>query len=207
MGIADRLFGRGSRKPARPMLPLLPLIRWYTEAVPRFTGKPIEPDLVRARVADACRDVNLDPALAEDFDAAAQGLDEEAWQRLALAESVLDVPAVRKVLPLLAGDSGPALTLVNGLTSHARQTPLLTLELLRQSAFRIEEFTRGLLARLGVGVIGETDEQAAQRLERLDYARLLAEAEKARVSAADRMEYIRRLQEEEERRRPRRGKW
>jgi hypothetical protein len=207
MGIADRLFGRGGKKPARPMLALPVLLRWYTDAVPRFVGKSIEPDLVCARIGDACRDANIDPVVPEDFDDAAKGLHEPGWQRLALAASALDLPAMRKVLPQLAGDCGPAMALVTGLTGHARQTPLLTLDLLWQSAFRIEEFARGLLARLEIGVAGENDEQAAQRLERLDYARLLAEAENARVSAEDRMEYIRRLQEEEEKRRPRRGKW
>jgi hypothetical protein len=207
MGITDRLFGRSGKKPVRPVLALLALMRCYTDAVPRFVGKTVEPDLVRARIADACRDATVDPVLPEDFDAAAQGLHEPGWQRLALAVSALDLPSVRKVLPQVAGDCGPAMALLTGLTGHARQTPLLTLDLLWQSAFRIEEFARGLLARLGIGVAGETDEQAAQRLERLDYARLLAEAENARVSAADRMEYIRRLQEEEEKRRPRRGKW
>jgi hypothetical protein len=88
----------------------------------------------------------------------------------------------------------------------ARELPLLTMELLRQSELRIEEFARNFIARLGATVAGETPQQSRDRLHRLDYARLLEEAEQAKVSAEERMEYIRKLQEEQDKK-TRRGKW
>jgi hypothetical protein len=83
----------------------------------------------------------------------------------------------------------------------------LTLELLRQGPLRVEEFARHFLARLGAAVAGETPAQSRLRLQRLDYAQLLAEAERDKVSAAERMDYLRRLQEQQEQRLARRGKW
>jgi hypothetical protein len=44
-------------------------------------------------------------------------------------------------------------------------------------------------------------------LDRLDYARLLNEAERARESAKERTEYLRKLQEKADRMLAPRGKW
>jgi hypothetical protein len=114
---------------------------------------------------------------------------------------------VRDALPRLVGENGLARQLEEAFVGLARSTPLLTMELLRQGQLRVEEFARHFLARLGAQVAGETAAQSRERLERLDYEGLLAEAERARDSAEGRMDYLRRLQEEQDRRRPRRGKW
>ena len=53
---------------------------------------------------------------------------------------------------------------------------------------------------------GERAEESHTRLQRLDYRQLLAEAEKAKVSAEQRTAYIRKLQEEQEQKLGRRGK-
>ena len=84
---------------------------------------------------------------------------------------------------------------------------LLTMAVLRQSELRTEELARKLARHLGVGIWGESDEDSERELERLDYGRLLAEAERAKVLAEDRMAYLRERQEEELRRRRPRGKW
>jgi hypothetical protein len=83
----------------------------------------------------------------------------------------------------------------------------LTLGLLGQSGLRVEELGRRLLAALGACVRGETAQASRNRLERLDYERLLAEAERAKQAAASRLEELRELQDRQEQSRPRRGKW
>jgi hypothetical protein len=72
---------------------------------------------------------------------------------------------------------------------------------------RVEELARRLLAVLGASVVGESAEESKKTLHRLDYARLLAEAEQAKIAAAGRAEKLKKLQDEQEQRRARRGKW
>src|SRR5208283_4064709 len=108
--------------------------------------------------------------------------------------------------PGLLGNGGAVAQVKEAFVGLALATPLLTMTLLRQSPLRVEEFARHFLARLGTAVSGETAAQSRERLERLDYGRLLAEAERAKVSAEERMEYLRQLQEDQARR-ARRGKW
>ncbi len=85
-------------------------------------------------------------------------------------------------------------------------TELLTRELLWQSPLRLEEFVRKWLEVLGVGVAEETVEESRQRLERLDYGRLLAESERAKLEAEPRLAALRALQEQRARNAARRGK-
>lgn len=212
MSIVDRLF---RRPPAGAALDLPALQARFAAAAARCAGRPADRDLVRARLADGCRDAGLAPGLPEVFDELVQGLDEEAARRLMLAAGAFDDEEVRKALPRLPTireeERRPIAAhgrrLVAVLRELARETPLLTLQLLRDSPLRAEEFTRQFIARLGASVRGETAEQSRRRLERLDYERLLAEAEQARQSAEGRAKQIRDLQDEQEKRRPRRGKW
>ncbi len=204
MSLSDRLFGR---KKGMPQLDLAVLQAHLTEATTRYAGAAIELDLVRARLADRCRDAGIKPLLPDEFNVMAGRLDEEAGRRLALLVSTLDLGGVREALAVLAV-RWPLGELVRAaFTGVARETPLLTLPLLRQSPLRVEELARRFLAGLGASVQGESAAVSRQRLERLDYGRLLAEAERAKEAAADRIEHLRRLQEEQEQRRPRRGKW
>jgi hypothetical protein len=206
MSIIDLFFRRLRQRPGRAEVDLAALRAGLTDGAARLAGKEVEMDLVRAQGADHCRDLGLVPALPEDFDRRTQTLDAEGRRRLALLVGALELHVLRGVLKgLYAGQEGGQL--VEALVEVVEGTPLLTLDLLRQSAFRIEELARLLLVRLGAAVQGEDHNQSRLRLLRLDYARLLAEAEKAKVSAEERMEYLRKLQEEQEARRPRRGKW
>jgi hypothetical protein len=204
MALTDFLFGR---KGGAPALDLAALRAHLGDAVVPLAGRSVEPELVRARLADRCRDAGLTPLLPLEFDVVTAGLDEEAWRRLALLVGTLDLDEVRQALPALTADHPLRDLIDNAFTGLANGTPLLTLELLRQSPLRVEELARRFLAALRATVRGESAKVSKQRLERLDYGRLLAEAERAKQAATDRMEQLRRLQEEQEQRRPRRGKW
>jgi hypothetical protein len=204
MSLTERLFGGKGR---RPHLDLGVLQAGLAGAVARYAGHPAESELVRARLADRCRDAGVLPLTPEEFDARAAGLDEEAWRRLALLVGALDLEAVRGALPVLVPGRPLGELVGEAFVGLARETPLLTLELLRQSPLRVEELARRFIAALGAAVRGESEPVSRRRLERLDYGRLLAEAERAREAAAGRMEQLRALQEEQERLRPRRGKW
>jgi hypothetical protein len=206
MAISDWLAKRPAKGSPRVMLDVVALQDRFAVEVPQLEGRPVEPELVRARLADGYRDLGLAPMAPERFDAAAAGMDDEAWRRLALAVTALRQEDVRAGLPLLLDGQGVAEQVKAGFVAPARELSLLTMELLRQSELRVEEFARQFIARLGAGVIGETPQHSRVRLHALDYARLLEEAEKAKVSAEQRMEYIRRLQEMQDRR-SRRGKW
>jgi hypothetical protein len=199
VSLTERLFGRGGVK-----LDLAAVQARIAEAV-RASVSP-DADLTRARLADRCRDVNLTPVLPEEFDRAAAALDAEGWRRLAVLVAALDLEPVRAALVPLANTWPMHQVVSAAFTGLAQDTPLLTLEVLSQSAQRVEELTRRFLAALRAGIAGETSEISKRRLDLLDYGKLLAEAEKAREAAADRAERLRKLQEEQESRRSRRGK-
>jgi hypothetical protein len=188
-------------------LALPPLEAALAMRAPRLENAVVEPELVRARLADGYRDAQVAPVPPKTFDRLTAGLDAEAWRRLALVVGLVDQPAVRDALARLAAEVGAVRQVEEAFVGLARATPLLTMELFRQGPLRVEEFARHFLARLGALVAGETVAQSRERLERLDYESLLAEAERARESAEGRMNYLRRLQEEQDQRRPRRGKW
>jgi hypothetical protein len=205
MALTELLFGR---KGGAPALDLARLQVSVSAGVGRYAGQPVDADLVRARLADGCRVAVLPPLLPTEFDALAVELDEEAWRRLAILIGLLDLDEVRAALAgLSSGNSALEKLLAAAFVGLARQTSLLTLELLRQSPLRVEELARKFVAALGAGVRGEAARVSQQRLKRLDYGRLLAEAEQARQSAAERVEKLRKLQEEHQKRGPRRGKW
>jgi hypothetical protein len=203
MTLVDRLFRRGGP----PQVDLNGLQVRLTAGVAWWAGRPADPDLVRARLADGCRDAGGDPPTPEEFDARAAGLEDEAWNRLGALAFALDLQDVRASLAALVV-ARPVLELLDaGFIGVARQTPLLTLELLGRSALRVEELARRLVAGLGAAVRGESPRVSRERLDRLDYERLLAEAERAKQSAADRLAALQRLQDQQEQNRPRRGKW
>jgi hypothetical protein len=213
MALVNRLFGRGGPSPSQPPVDLPALQARLSGLVARWAGRAPDPDLVRARLADGLRDAGLLPLTPDEFDALAGGLDDEGWRRLAVLAGALDQEDVRAALPErakarppadllaqgfagaldpnvvrgqlaeLANDHPPAYLLTLGFIGVARTSPLLTLDVLGRSPLRVEEFARRLLAGLGLAVRGEAARASRERLERLDYGRLLAEAERARRSA------------------------
>lgn len=199
MSLTDRLFGRSAGVSFA-----LPAVQAKLAAAVR-DGVPADPELTRARLADAFRDAGLVPPLPEEADAAAAGLDAEGAGRFAALVAVLDLDEVRGSLMKMSV-AGNAAELAARLAGVARDSSLLTAEILRQSELRLEELARRLIAGLGAGVAGETAAKSKERLERIDYGRLLAEAERAKAAAAERVAELERLRNEQARR-TRRGKW
>jgi len=200
----ERLFGRSSGPPA---LAVKDVKEQIAKAAVRFDGQPPDMDLMRARLADRYRDAGLTPIAPEEFDSFTGGFDEETCRRLAVLVAALESEEVLKAL----GNSSEERPLMEQMKAAffdlAHYTPLLTLELMRQSHLRAEELARRFIAGLGATVQGESVKASRQRLERLDYAKLLEETERAKRAAAVRMEKLHEMQDEQERTRTRRGKW
>jgi hypothetical protein len=198
----DHLFRRN-----RPTVELAGLQKRLASAVVLWAGRTPDPDLVRARLADGCRDAEIDPPLPEDFDGMVSGLDDEGWRRLAVLTVALEQRDVRAALTALVAVRTPLELIRRGFVVVALKTPLLTLELLSRGSLRVEELARKLLAGLGAGVSGESARTSDEQLDRLDYERLLAEAAAAEKAAEQRLEELKKLQDEKEAKRPGRGKW
>ena len=63
MSLADRFF-RKARGPSGTVELDLDLLRArFAEGSTRYAGRAVDPDLVRARLADCCRDLGLLPLL------------------------------------------------------------------------------------------------------------------------------------------------
>jgi hypothetical protein len=167
----------------------------------------IRPPLLLARMADRLRDEAVDPPDPGNVNAWVSRLDAEAWRRLALLVAALDVDAMRALLaPLVVRDGVERVTRI-GIIGAAADASLLTLALLRESKVRLEELARRWLAALGVAIVGETAAVSAETLQRIDYARLLGEAERAKAAAEARMAELRKQQELAEKMRAGRSKW
>ncbi len=165
-------------------------------ALSALENAAVDLELLCARLADLCRDQQAEPPDPDQFLREGQSLDAESQRRLALVVRGFDEESTRTAF-LRAGASNPAAR-VPALFAFTREHSLLTVSLLLESPLRREEFARHLINHLGSGVLGEKPEDSADRLRRLDYRALLAEAERAKVSAQDRVAYLRRLQEEQE---------
>jgi hypothetical protein len=167
-----------------------------------------DPDvLVRARLADACRDAKIRPIGEPQFQACWNTFDNEHRLRFCLFSVAIELPEVAQRLVSIcnSGDGRGALGLLQNLTNALN---VLTVAVVRESDIRLEEFARHFCAAWGLPIAGETAAASAARLHAIDFGRLISEAEAARASAEERMAYLRKLQEEQEKtRRPRRGKW
>jgi hypothetical protein len=166
----------------------------------------VDLDLLRARIADFCRETGVQPVPPEEALKQLRTLDQEALRRLTAGVRGFEDRSARLAFAnKVKGYTGEQIN--SAMISFAQRHHLLTIELLVESPLRREEFLRHFISMIEGTVFGETLDQSNERLKRLDYAKLMAEAEKARVSAGDRAEYIRKLQEEQERRIGRRGKF
>jgi hypothetical protein len=168
--------------------------------------RTVDPTLVEARLGDRMRDEQLRPLSTTQFAQLVGVLDEQAWRRMALAVGAFDLPEVRGVLPILAAIYSLDQRVYGGLVQLAAETDVLSLTLLGQSVVRAEEFARHFASQLGVEIRDESPDQSRAILDRISYRRLLAEAERARDSAEEQLEYLRKLQEAQDSGR-RRGKW
>ncbi len=203
----ERLFGRkGAPAEERPLLELVPVCQALARRRPALERRDVEPVLMRARLADFFRDHSQEPVTPEAFSALCGNLDPEAWRRLALVTGALEEAAVGPVVASLAKTRGVLPVVREGFVEFARETHLLTLELVGQSALRLEELARRWVQTLGAGLQGETAEESEQRLARLDYTKLLAEAERAKKAAEARQEKLNKLREAQDAKAVR-GKW
>lgn len=203
MSIFDRLRSSG----AKAELALPAVLGAAREAVERFEHAEVDAALLRAQLADCCRDAGVEPVDPEGFDAQVRELDPEGWRRLSALAALWTQPELGAALAAILRQrgAGPAVT---ALVSVAGGKPLLTMAVLRMSALRVEELARAQLAALGIAITGETAAQSGAALQRLDYERLLAQAEQARQAAEGRLAQLKQAQDEDDKARsPRRGKW
>lgn len=177
-------------------LPVDAVIARFEQAIPRLAAGPVRAPLVRARLADAIRLGFLPPPLPSELDVACAALDDQGWRRLALFVDALEERAVHEAF-LRAATVEEALDawVRDAFLQLAGQRPLHTLELLSRSEHRREELARTWLLRMGVAIAGETVEESLERLDRLDYARVLSDLEQAKAGAEERAAYVRKLQE------------
>ena len=166
---------------------------------------PVDLELMGARLADVCRDQETEPPDIDQFLRDARELEVESQRRLALIiQGLNEKPAGAAFIRQAAADSSAR---ASSLFAFAREHALLTVSVLIDSPLRREEFARHLITHLGETVQGEDPEVSRERLRRLDYRTLLADAERAKASAEERVAYLRRLQEEQEQKLGRRSKF
>ncbi|MBZ4421326.1 hypothetical protein [Myxococcus sp. RHSTA-1-4] len=205
----EKLFGRKGGAPSaeQPRLRLTALCAALSQRRPAMESAEVDPVLVRAWLADFYRDQGLEPLHPDTFLTLCVDLMPEGWRRLALVTDALTDGAVGPVVAALARIQGVEKQVRAGFVDFARETHLLTLELVGLSELRLEELARRWVHALGAGIEGESPEESAQRLKRLDYTRLLEEAERAKRGAESRQEKLKKLREEQDKRMAPRGKW
>jgi len=174
--------------PETAPVPLPPVVAALAAALAELEPASLDADVARAKIADLCRDLSVDPLDPLELDTLAAGLDRAAIDRFGLAVLVLERRAipVETLRKLLDGRARAAIR--EGLVEAAKASALVTLDLLRQSPLRREELARRLILGLGASVAGESMQEARAALERLDYGRLMAEADRAKRAAAGRSE-------------------
>jgi hypothetical protein len=206
VGLFDRVRRKDAKSQPEPAteVDLAVLIAALTRLVPFHEKGKADLSLVRARIADRLRDVAIEPPDPVLLEKQVVALDDEAGKRLALLVDALDGDEMGRVLVAVA--QGSAAWVERALVGVARDTAPLTLEVLRLSAIRAEELARRFVAALPARIQGETSAESVTRLGRLDYARLLEEAEAAK-KAAQAQGYLKDLQKKEDAKRVRRGKF
>ena len=172
--------------------------------LPELENGSVDVPLLCARLADFQRDAGIQPAEPTSVTTALENLDVDSRKRVSLL--VRGLNDVRTRAAFLALNDRNAEKQLAFLCSCAMDQKLLTVAILLESALRKEEFIRHFIHRLGANIQGETPSESQERLRRLDYGALLADADQARASATDRVAYLKKLQEEQEQKLGRRGK-
>jgi hypothetical protein len=169
---------------------------------------PPDAELLQARLADHIRDMGHTPPGADMLTTMLGELDEPARRRLAVAVTLLQYEEVRVPLQQMI-ETRPVQQLIAGLSATAQEMPSIELPLLARSMVRAEEFARRLARALDIPFDGEDPRRSAERLSRIDYQRLLAKVDAAKLTAEERMEALLKQQERDDERiqRVRRGKW
>ena len=199
MALLNQLFG--GKAPAPIELDLVLLKAHIAEAAAKLASQDIFSDLLLARLADRYRDLRMDPVLSPELKLLINSKDVEVRRRCALTVGLLELQEVGTALPLLIAKNPAAFQ--PGLAKLIQTTQLLSMELLRLSPHRVEEFSRNFIMCVGALVKGEAEGDSKQFLAQLDYGSLLQAAERAKVSAEGRMDYIKKLQDQRDMRKPR----
>jgi hypothetical protein len=167
-----------------------------------------DPELLQARLADYIRDMGQRPPSAQVLAAMLRELDEPARRRITVAVMLLQYEDVRAPLEQMI-ESKPVTDLIGSLVTTARELQSIDLPLLARSMVRAEEFARRLAKALDIPFDGEDPRRSAERLARIDYQRLLAKVDAAKLTAEERMEALLKQQAQDDERiqRVRRGKW
>lgn len=192
MGIFDRLRGR-----SRVEIPLTALRDAVRASAAAIGASTVAPALVTARAADRVREARGEPLDPEVWDVATSGLDDDGWRRVAVAVASL----AAMPMEAMVAQGAPV---QQACVAVAVENPLLGTALLSATPLRCEELARKLALSCGVAIAGEDEQTSKASLERLDYARLLAESERAARDAAERLKA---LEERRAAQGPRRGKW
>ncbi|MDF1667340.1 MAG: hypothetical protein P1V97_36680 [Planctomycetota bacterium] len=208
MWFTDKFFAAKKKpKKSEALIDLDLLTLLFENEILRIRSTEPRPALIRARLADGFRSVGLSPLAPNLFDSETESFDEEAWRRLALSVSCLDDEDISWGIFACSERKSVKSLVLDGFIHLARERVALTMDLLYESELRMEEYARHMAGELGLMILGESEDESAKIRYRLDYARLLEEADKARLSAQERIEYLQKLQEEEQAKRAPRGKW
>ncbi|MDC3958380.1 hypothetical protein [Polyangium jinanense] len=164
-------------------LDLAPILAALGQVLAEIEPAALDVDVARAKLADLCRDLAIEPVDPLELDPIAAELDRGAIERLALLVLVLERRGIPEALLKRIFEGRARTAAREGLFDVARGSSLVTLDLLRGSPLRREELARRLVLGLGASVAGESLAEARAALERLDYGRLMAEAERARRAA------------------------
>jgi hypothetical protein len=155
------------------------------EVLAELDPATLDSDVVRAKLADVCRGLTIEPLDPLEVEQLAAGFDRGAWERMGVLVLAVERGALGEGLRrVLAGRVRSAVR--GGFIEVARSSPLLTLELLDRAPLRLEELARRFVLEIGASIAGETLEASRKALERLDYGRLLAEAERAKRAVTPR---------------------
>lgn len=172
----------------------------------QWENRDVEPELECARLCDRLRDAEVRPPALDEFDVATTHLTDDDWRRFAMCTQLIANHDPQTVSVLCEGNSRHIL---RQFVEIAMEKRTHTMELLRQSDIRQEEFVRTFAAKFQWPITDEEDAESKERLGQIDYARLLKEADEAKGNAQERMAYLQQLQKQESMRqaRRRRGKW
>ncbi|MEK6237972.1 MAG: hypothetical protein N2C14_24940, partial [Planctomycetales bacterium] len=148
--------------PTGPMIIHLPIMepRIAASAL-RLENDQVEPLVIRARLADDFRDAQLLPANPKAFDDLTETFDADDWRRFATVVSAFDDAVTRNILPPLQ-EKHSSVGVVRRLAKLAQDKRRHTMQALRQSELRVEEFARHAAAYLSVPIFGESVEESEE---------------------------------------------
>lgn len=171
--------------PESTPVPLDSVIATIAEVLGEYDPSAADLDVARAKWADVCRDLMLQPLDPLEMDGLTPHFDRGAVERMSLVVMVLERGGVtRDVLArILQGRLRTATK--GGIVDPAQTSQYVTLELLGQSPLRREELARRIILGFGASIRGEKLVDSRAALERLDYGRLMEESNRARRALRD----------------------